>query len=279
MGREYRILAVLSPVYARSPRPLLYCEDPAVIGAAFYMMERVRGVILRNRLPAGLTLAPSQMRGICNALVDTLVELHAVDYATAGLADLGKPEGYVARQVQGWAQRYERAQTGVVPEMAWTGAWLATNAQGEHAPALIHNDYKLDNLVLDPLELERVIAVLDWEMATIGDPLMDLGTTLGYWMQPGDAPELQLVGLSSFPGALRRSEVVARYAALSGRDVGNIVYYYVFGLFKIAVIAQQIFYRYRQGLTQDPRFVHLDKVVEACARTAQHAATKGVIEG
>lgn len=278
MGREYRILTALAPVYAKAPRPLLYCADPAVIGAPLYMMARVRGVILRNRLPAGVTLAPGQMRAICDSLVDTLVELHAVDYAAAGLAELGKPEGYVARQVQGWAQRYERAQTGTIPEMAWTGAWLGANLPGEHAAALIHNDYKLDNLVLDPADLQRVIAVLDWEMATIGDPLMDLGTTLGYWMQPGDAPELQLVGLSSFPGALRRSEVAARYAAHSGRDVSGIVYYYVFGLFKIAVIAQQIYHRFRQGLTQDARFSHLDQVVAACARTAQQAATTGKLE-
>ncbi len=145
-------------------------------------------------------------------------------------------------------------------------------------PAFIHNDFKLDNLVLDPADLTQVVAVLDWEMATVGDPLMDLGTTLGYWVQPGDPPELQQIGLTAFPGSLTRSEVVARYGAASGRDMTNIAYYYVFGLYKIAVIAQQIYYRFRQGHTQDPRFAGLDAVVAACAARAAQAAATGRVD-
>ena len=237
-------------------------------------MERVRGIILRERLPEGLVLAPGQMGGICRSLVDTLVELHAVDYFAAGLDGMGKPDGYVARQVRGWAQRYERSATHDLPDMNVVATWLVDNLPPERGATLIHNDFKLDNLVLDAEELTHVRAVLDWEMATIGDPLMDLGTTLGYWIQEGDPPELQLIGLANFPGSWRRNEVVAHYADASGRNVSGIEYYYVFGLFKLAVIAQQIYYRYHQGITQDARFARLDAVVRACASTARRAARR-----
>ena len=282
MGREYRILRGLEQVYAKAPRPLLYCDDTGIIGAPFYVMERVQGVILRERLPVGLDVPPGVMRRVCEALVDTLAELHSVDYGRAGLAELGRAEGYVARQVHGWAQRYERARTHDLPSMHTVAAWLQANMPPERGAALIHNDFKLDNLVLDAHELTRIKAVLDWEMATIGDPLMDLGTTLGYWIQAGDPGELQRIGLARFPGSLRRGEVVARYAERAGLSssvlAGQIVYYYVFGLFKIAVIAQQIYYRYRQGHTTDARFEQLDAVVAACARMAEQAIASGSIE-
>ena len=282
MGREYRILRGLEGVYTKAPRPLLYCEDPGIIGAPFYVMERVPGVILRERLPAGVNIPPGMMRQICEALVDTLAELHRVDYKAAGLAELGKAEGYVARQVRGWAQRYEHAQTHDLRAMRGVASWLAANMPPERGAALIHNDFKLDNLVLNPHELTQVKAVLDWEMATIGDPWMDLGTTLAYWVQAGDPDELQQIGLARFPGSLRRSEVIARYAEQMGLSpalfAGQVVYYYVFGLFKVAVIAQQIYYRYRQGHTTDVRFARLDAVVAACAQMAEHAMVNGTIE-
>lgn len=271
MGREVRILRGLEDVYPKAPRPLFYSEDESILGAPFYVMERVRGVILRTHLPPGLTVTPATMRGICTTLVDTLAELHAVDYAAVGLGDLGRPEGYVERQVRGWSQRYANARTNELLDMDRTATWLADHLPPARGAALIHNDFKLDNLVLDPANLQQVRAVLDWEMATIGDPLMDLGTTLGYWVEATDLPELQLIGLSTFPGSLRRPEVVARYAAMTGSDVSNVVYYYVFGLFKIAVIAQQIYFRYCQGHTQDRRFAALDTVVAACARMAAAA--------
>jgi aminoglycoside phosphotransferase (APT) family kinase protein len=282
MGREYRILRGLEHVYPKAPQPLLFCEDETVLGAPFYVMARVPGVILRERLPPDLDLAPERMRRITEALVATLAELHAVDYRAAGLAELGKAEGYVARQVRGWTQRYAQARTHDLPAMDAAAAWLAVQMPPERGAALIHNDFKLDNLVLDPADLVQVRAVLDWEMATIGDPLMDLGTTLGYWIQPGDPPELQRIGLAAFPGSLRRSEVVARYAEATGQDLAElgqaIVYYYVFGLFKIAVIAQQIYFRYRQGFTTDPRFGGLDAVVAACAARAAQAIASGRLE-
>jgi aminoglycoside phosphotransferase (APT) family kinase protein len=222
------------------------------------------------------------MRRICESLVDTLAELHEVDYQSAGLTELGKPEGYVARQVRGWTQRYAQARTHDLPAMQDVATWLEAQMPPAQAAALVHNDFKLDNLVLDAADLTQIKAVLDWEMATIGDPLLDLGTTLGYWIQPGDPPELQRIGLARFDGSLGRSEVVARYAARRGRApdelAQEIVYCYVFGLFKIAVIAQQIYFRYRQGFTQDPRFSTLDTVVAACARMAEQAMRSRRIE-
>ncbi|HEY4589804.1 MAG TPA: phosphotransferase family protein [Thermoanaerobaculia bacterium] len=285
MGREHRVLSRLYAVYPKAPRALLHCDDPEVIGAPFYIMERVRGVILRHpQAPRGGDLPPERMRAISEAAVDGLADLHAVDYRAAGLEDLGKPEGYVSRQVEGWTERWRKARTDEVPGLDHAADWLAGHlprpSQETTGAALIHNDYKYDNLVLHPQELERVVAVLDWEMATVGDPLMDLGTSLGYWMDPDDAPGLRLLpaGPTTLPGNLSRAGVVERYAARTGRDVPSIVFYYVYGLFKIAVIAQQIYYRYKQGLTQDPRFATLIGAVRILGHTASQAIAKGRID-
>jgi aminoglycoside phosphotransferase (APT) family kinase protein len=281
MGREHRILSRLYAAYPKAPRALLHCDDPSVIGAPFYVMERVCGVVLRHQKPPmGIDLPPERMRALSEAVVDGLAELHAVDYQAAGLGDLGRPEGYVARQVEGWTGRWVNARTDDVPDVDRAAAWLAENRPPETGAALIHNDYKYDNLVLHPEDLSRVVAVLDWEMATVADPLMDLGTSLGYWMDPDDAPALRLLpaGPTTLPGNLRRSEVVERYAARTGRDVSNILFYYVYGLFKIAVIAQQIYYRYQQGLTHDERFARMIESVRILGHTAAQALHKGRID-
>jgi len=279
MAREHRILAALAPVYPKAPRPLLFCADEDVLGAPFYLMERVEGVILR---PAALSLPPppERMAAVADALVDTLAELHAVDWRAAGLAGLGRPEGYVERQVEGWAGRWRHAATGDLPEIERVAAWLAEHRPPGSGAALIHNDFKHDNLVLAPGDWSRVLAVLDWEMATAGDPLMDLGTTLGYWVEPGDPPEILALELSpsALPGSPGRAEVVERYARATGRDPGHAVFYYAYGLFKIAVIAQQIYARYRAGHTRDPRFANLHLGVAACARTAAQAIALGRID-
>ncbi len=280
MGREYTILSRLAPVYPKAPKPLLYCEDEAVIGAPFYVMERVEGVILRAKMPEAMTPPPDRMAAIAGAFVETLAELHAVDYAAAGLGELGRPEGYVRRQVEGWARRYRKARTDDVPAVERAAAWLAANLPPESGASLIHNDFKYDNLVLAPDDWTRVLAVLDWEMATVGDPLMDLGTTLGYWVDPDDPPAMQALRLSptTLPGNPRRAEVAERYAAASGRDLGDVVFYYVYGLFKIAVIVQQIYARYRAGHTTDPRFAGLLHAVRACGDVAARAIEKGRID-
>ena len=281
MSREHRILSHLHAVYDKAPAPLLYCDDPEVLGSPFYVMERVRGVILRPQMPEAMHPPPERMAKIADGFVMTLAELHAVDHEAAGLGELGHPQGYVRRQVDGWTGRYAKARTDEIPEMAEVAAWLDTRAPAESGAALIHNDFKYDNLVLDPEDGTRVIAVLDWEMATLGDPLMDLGTSLGYWVDPRDPPELRRLALSPtlLPGNPTRAELVDRYASASGREVPDPVFYYVYGLFKIAVIVQQIYARYRAGHTADPRFAHLIEGVRACSRVAVRAAELGRIDG
>lgn len=270
MSREFRILSHLITIYPKVPRPYLYCEDEAVLGSPFYIMERLSGVILRPQMPPQMVPDPALMGQIANALIDNLADLHALDYETAGLGDFGKPEGYVERQVHGWSKRYLRSQTDEVADMDKTAVWLAENIPTESGAALIHNDYKYDNLVLDTADWTNITGVLDWEMATIGDPLMDLGTTLAYWIQPDDAAEILAIQFSptTLPGNPGRDELIERYSRRSGRDVSNLTFYYIYGLFKLAVIVQQIYYRYRKGYTQDPRFANLIQAVRACAAMA-----------
>jgi aminoglycoside phosphotransferase (APT) family kinase protein len=219
------------------------------------------------------------MRRISEALVDGLAELHAVDYQAAGLGDLGHPAGYVERQVAGWTERWKGSRTDDLPDVDRAASWLAGHLPAETGATLLHNDYKYDNLVLSP-DLAGIDAVLDWEMATIGDPLMDLGTSLAYWIDPDDDVALRTLpaGPTTLPGNLGRAEVVERYAAASGRDVSGVLFYYIFGLLKVAVIAQQIYYRYKQGLTKDERFAAMIGAVRLLGRTAGQALDKGRID-
>jgi aminoglycoside phosphotransferase (APT) family kinase protein len=280
MGREFRILSALQPVYAKAPKPLAYCEDESVLGAPFYLMQKVEGVILRPAMAPEAQPSSDQMGGIACSLVSSLAELHAVDVDAAGLNDFGKAEGYVQRQVDGWIRRYQAAKTDEVPDMDRAAQWLTGHIPAQSGVSLIHNDFKYDNLVLDPADLTQVRAVLDWEMATVGDPLMDLGTTLGYWVHPGDPPMMKQLALSPtvLPGNPSREEVVDLYAQATGRNPGNGVFYYVYGLYKIAVIVQQIYARYKQGLTKDERFAMLGFVVQSCAASAALALDKGRID-
>jgi len=277
MGREFRILSGLQGVYAHVPRPLVYCEDESVLGAPFYVMERVTGVVLRAQPPPGLQLTPELMRRLSESFIDNLVAIHAVDCGAAGLGDLGRPEGYVSRQVEGWAKRYVNARTDDIAEVEALATWLNEHRPEEAGACLIHNDYKYDNLVLDPEDPARILATLDWEMSTLGDPLMDLGSALGYWVDSDDPPDWrhQAFGVTTLPGNLSREQLVERYAAGSGRHVPDPVFYYAYGLFKIAVIVQQIYARHRQGLTKDERFARLNEVVSAASRMASRAIELG----
>jgi aminoglycoside phosphotransferase (APT) family kinase protein len=268
MGREVAVLSKLAPVYARAPAVIAYCDDTDVLGAPFYLMERRRGVILRKDLPPGLD--PQRVEHLCEELVDALVDLHAVDYRAAGLGDFGKPQGYVERQVKGWSERYTGSQTDDIPAMTEVAAWLAASMPADGPPSLIHNDFKFDNVIFDP-SLDRITGVLDWEMATIGDPLMDLGTSLSYWMQADDAAMFQspIFGVTMQPGMWRRADIAARYFERSGRQTEHLVFYFAFGLFKTAVILQQIYYRYAKGLTKDARFAPFILVVRGLADHAR----------
>lgn len=280
MGREYHILSHLVDVYPKVPRPLVYCDDETIVGAPFYVMTRLKGVILRPQMPAGMVPAAQLMAEIAGGFIDNLVDLHAVDHQAAGLDDLGQPAGYVGRQIGGWCKRYQNARSDDIQEMEEVAEWLADNMPVDSGVALIHNDYKYDNLVLDPADWSRIIGVLDWEMATIGDPLMDLGSALGYWVEAGDPAEIRALRLSptDLPGNPSRQQLVDRYARQSGRDVDDIVFYYVYGLFKLATIVQQIYSRFLQGHTDDPRFAGLIKAVRACSQMAVAAIEKQRID-
>ena len=279
MGREFRILSALHPIYRYAPRPVCFCEDESVLGAKFYLMERIHGVILRRKVPTGLDLSPEKMRALCQTFVQTLVALHALDYQRAGLADLGRPDGYVERQVSGWSERYRDAQTDDVPALESCMRWLSERIPHSPAATLIHNDFKFDNLVLDEAQPTHVVGLLDWEMATIGDPLMDLGTALCYWVDPEDPPPLHVAsfGPTTRPGSLTRRQIADQYASQSGRDLSNILFYYCFGLFKTAVVVQQIYFRYRQGLTTDARFAGLGEMARVLGEHAMHSAARGSI--
>jgi aminoglycoside phosphotransferase (APT) family kinase protein len=278
MGREVRMLTRLQPHYEKAPRVIAHTEDASILGAPFYLMERVHGVIIRRKMPEGAELTPALARSLSELVIDGLAELHAIDIAEKGLLDLGKPEGFVERQVRGWSERYVAAQTDDIPDMPALAKWVAENMPVSSPPTIVHNDWKLDNLVLDA-NLERIIAVLDWEMSTVGDPLIDVGTTLAYWVEPGDDELLKSVafGPTFADGAFRRADVVARYAEKSGRDVSKMLFYYVFALFKNAVVAQQIYTRYKKGLTKDERFAAFIYGVRALAAQASHALERGTI--
>lgn len=278
MGREHKILSALSKVWDKAPRPLLHCEEEGVIGAPFYVMERRRGIILRRKMPAGLTMSEAETAALGESFVRTLVELHELDYRAVGLGDLGKPEGYVERQVTGWAKRYEAAKTDEIPEVDRAAQWLARHIPASPAPTLIHNDFKYDNLILDPSDPTRITAVLDWEMSTVGDPLMDLGTALAWWVESKDPAPLQefAFGPTNLPGSPTRLQIAEAYAkARPVVSLENIRFYYAFSLFKNAVVAQQIYARYKKGLTQDARFAMMIFGVRLLSEAAVRAIETG----
>jgi aminoglycoside phosphotransferase (APT) family kinase protein len=266
MGREYRMLKALRPSFRYCPEVLHFCEDHDIIGCDFYVMERIHGIILRKKFPPGLELTTGQNRKLCERLVEVHAELHNLDYKAAGLENFGNPAGYVKRQVEGWIKRYRDSKTPDAPDFEKLMQGLMDKMPPDtDRPAIIHNDYKFDNVVLDESDPLKIIGVLDWEMATIGDPLMDLGSSLAYWVNNDDPDDLKGASqLATFmPGMMKRREIVDYYAELTGRDVSEFLYYYCFGLFRLAVIAQQIYYRFYHGQTKDQRFGMLIFIVIA----------------
>ncbi len=275
MAREFRWLSAMHRVFPLAPRPYLLCEDPAVIGAVFYVMERRRGLVVRTEEPHGLAGNVAARRALSETLIDTLASLHRIDVAAQGLGGLGKPAGFVERQVRGWSERWERSRTTDRPEMDALSTWLREHLPPDPpVPSIVHGDFKLDNVMLAADDISRVVAVLDWEMSALGDPLVDLGILLAYW-SPTAPPDQRdaLTTVTGRPGYLPPAELVERYAARSGRDVSNIRYYEVFALFKIAVVIQQIYFRFIKGQTTDARFATFDARV---AYLASHAAELAV---
>jgi aminoglycoside phosphotransferase (APT) family kinase protein len=272
MKREHDVLAALHGTCRYCPRPLLYCEDEAIIGSPFYVMERIEGIIVRRDFPTGLSFSPRDIRSVFDRVVDVHAEIHAIDVHEVGLAGFGKPEGYIERQISGWSRRYRRARTPNVPDCENVMAWLESNQPRDSGGGcIIHNDFRLDNVVLDPEDPLEVIGVLDWEMATLGDPLMDLGASLAYWVEQTDPQPFQEIRMmpTNVDGAPTRAEVIARYQRASGLEIGDFSFYYCYGLFRLAGIVQQIYYRFHHGQTDDPRFKDMHLGVSILAGAAE----------
>lgn len=281
MGREWRVLCALAPVLPLAPKPIAYSADVERLGAAFLVMERVPGVILRRDPPANLALTEPVAAALCESFVDALATLHALDPQALGLSDFGRPEGYVARQVAGWTERYQRAQTDVIDDMDAVATWLQERLAAQQpsgaGASVLHNDFKFDNLVLDPADPTRIRGILDWEMSALGEPLMDLGSALSYWVQADDDETAHWFrfGPTHLPGMLRRKELFEAYLRRAGRTTQDAVFHAAFGLFKTSVVAQQIYARFHKGLTQDARFAVFIEAVRLLSRRAAETIARG----
>jgi aminoglycoside phosphotransferase (APT) family kinase protein len=256
MEREFKILNRLYPFFSLAPKPYFFCEDPNIMEKHFYVMEKKNGVVLDVSLPPEDRLNREKKGAISHNVVNTLVQLHEVDYEKAGLSDIGRPEGYLKRQVHNWIQRYEHSKTHEIPEVVSIEKWLVKNIPISGKPTIVHNDFKLNNLMLSSTDLNKVVGVFDWEMCTIGDPLTDLGSALAYWSEEGDK-DTGLTSVTHVPGFISRREFLERYTKLSNRDVSSIDFYLTFAFYKIGVILQQLYYRWEKGLVKDDRFSKL----------------------
>ena len=272
MAREYRVLAAVHPHFPLAPRPHLLCEDTSIIGSVFYVMERRRGLVIRLEEPPQFD--PALRHRVSGGVVDTLADLHAIDVAAHGLDSLGKPAGFVARQIKGWTERWHGSKTSELPEMESLARWLEQRVPPDPPrAALVHGDYKLDNVMLDAEHPERLAGVFDWEMSAVGDPLVDVGILLCYWVHTASADDA-VGGVTSRPGWFTRDEILERYEARSGRGLDAIAVYEVFAVFKLAVVIQQIYARYVRGQTDDPRFGPLGQRVAMLARIATNLAAQ-----
>jgi aminoglycoside phosphotransferase (APT) family kinase protein len=271
MAREYRWLLAVHPVFELAPRVFALCEDLSVIGSTFYVMERRHGIVVRDEEPLAINNHPEVRRQVSLALIDALADLHAIDIEATGLTTLGKPNGFVERQVRGWTDRWNRSKTSEVPDMETLAAWLVASLPPNPVrPTIVHGDFKLDNLMFDAADPSRPVAVFDWEMAALGDPLVDVGILLAYWAANAASRHDSLATVTSLPGWLTSRELIDRYAARSGRDLTALKFFEVFALFKVAVVIQQIYYRFVKGQTSDSRFAHFgDRVTYLAERATQ----------
>jgi aminoglycoside phosphotransferase (APT) family kinase protein len=275
MVREAKVLTAVHPHFPPAPEVYHICEDPSIIGAPFFLMERRRGIVIRTTIPPEIAAHNNYAARISEALINCMVQMHAVDIETHGLRSLGKPEGFVERQVKGWSERWERARTEPNPAADQLIAYFAKTIPPSGPPTLVHNDFKLDNVMLDAATPDRIEAVLDWEMTTVGDPLLDVGLTLCYWAS-ALIPGTTLEAVTTGPGWYTRDEFVAKYAEKTGRDVTHLPWHEAFGVFKLSVIIQQIYYRYWRGQTTDERFAHFDQrvtaLIEKCTQMVERIA-------
>ena len=273
MKREFRALSLLWKPFPPAPRAHLLCEDHEVLGADFLVMERRTGVVVRRLVPRvfGGGDDPVANRKLSQVVIDTLVDLHAVDAEAAGLGSLGKPDGFLRRQVAGWAGRYERAKTGRLELAEDLGRWLLDSMPSSPDWALLHNDWKLDNIAVAADDPGRCTAVYDWDMCTLGDPLCDLGTLMASWMDRDEGDLGPSVMPTQSEGFMTRAEAIARYGERSGLDVRDMPYYVVFGTYKMAVVLQQIYFRFAQGQTRDQRFAGMEAAAQGLfERAASH---------
>lgn len=280
MGREYKVLSNLSKHFSKAPKTFAFEETESVLGSPFYLMEKVNGVVINYQEAKRRDLQPKDFKQISKAWMDAFIEFHSLDFRAVGLEDLGRPEGYVDRQVRNWSKQYFKVATKDIKAASFVTKWMEENKPSQYTHTLVHNDFKYDNIMFEEGNWNQINAILDWEMCTLGDPLMDLGTSLGYWVMHDDAPIFakSILSPTSFVGNPTRSEVVQAYALKSGRNIDNLVFYYVFGLFKIAVIVQQIYHRYANGLTNDTKFSKLDEVCKFLCETAHQSIIKNRID-
>lgn len=280
MHREYRVMNAIKPVFPAVPKTLFYTDDTSIAGSEFYVMERVEGHLITTRIPKGWNWGEGQGRALCTSFLDRFIDLHAIDFASVGLSDFGRPEGYIARQVGGWNTRYERAWTNNVDKFEDVRDWLDNNQPAvEWKHSILHGDYRIDNCILNVDDPTRIDAILDWEISALGDPLMDLGNMLAYWIQADDPPLMQLMlrQPSTAPGMMTRQEIAAYYAAKTGADISNIGFYYIYGIFRLAVIVQQIYYRYHCGQTDNPRFKNFHQMTNALGNLARAKIKSGTL--
>ncbi|SRR5579875_741942 len=280
MAREYRVLSRLWERFPQAPRAILFSDDPTIIGAPFFVMERRHGFVIPNRrpLPPGIHSDPATFRRMSQGFIDSLAALHNVDYQAIGLGELGRPEGFIRRQIIGWMDRWEKAKTTDVPLMSKLGAWFLDHIPPAQSPVLLHNDFYLHNVMFAPDNSGQVAGVFDWEMSTLGDPMVDLGIALNYWREPSDAPDLielsEGYAHTTRPGFFTRDELIQRYAERTGRDLSHIEFYRAWALWKTATVVQQIYVRFVRGQTTDPRFAAMGKQPPILARTAAEVVTK-----
>lgn len=265
MAREFKVQQALIELYPVVPEMIALCQDQTVLGTDFYVMKRIEGIIPRAKLPPELGFGANENNQLCTNFIDKLIELHQIEYATTDLVNLAKGDGYCRRQVEGWIQRFNKVTTLNIPSFKFVQKWLLANIPNDSSTCLIHNDWRFDNIILNPQNPSEIIGVLDWEMATIGDPLMDLGSALAYWVEETDNMIFKSTRRqpTHLKGMLSRKEVVQYYLNKTGLKTENWTFYEVFGVFRLAVIAQQIYYRYYHKQTNNPAFKDFWIVIHA----------------